>query len=86
MSAPLFLCDDLSGDAKDSCQAQARSMKANMAVALLACGATDEEAQAKYQDLLKYIDVEGGLGQDPQDPVDDRLRAHGPWDLAAPLG
>jgi osmotically-inducible protein OsmY len=33
-------CDDLSGDAKDSCQAQARSMKANMASTTAADGRT----------------------------------------------
>ncbi|WBS01884.1 BON domain-containing protein [Pseudoduganella sp. SL102] len=33
-------CDDLSGDAKDSCQAQARSMKANMAGATAGDGRT----------------------------------------------
>ncbi|WP_338766208.1 BON domain-containing protein [Massilia sp. METH4] len=33
-------CDDLSGDAKDSCQAQARSMKANMAATTAGDGRT----------------------------------------------
>lgn len=32
-----------------------------MSMQTIVTGATDEEAQAKYQDLLKYIDVEGGL-------------------------
>jgi FMN-dependent oxidoreductase (nitrilotriacetate monooxygenase family) len=32
-----------------------------MSMQTIVTGATDEEAQAKYQDLLQYIDVEGGL-------------------------
>lgn len=32
-----------------------------MSMQTVVTGATDEEAQAKYQDLLQYIDVEGGL-------------------------
>lgn len=32
-----------------------------MSMQTIVTGATDEEAQAKYRDLLQYIDVEGGL-------------------------
>ncbi|MDI3329440.1 MAG: LLM class flavin-dependent oxidoreductase [Micrococcus sp.] len=32
-----------------------------MSMQTIVTGATDEEAQAKYQDLLQYIDIEGGL-------------------------
>lgn len=32
-----------------------------MSMQTIVTGATDEEAQAKYEDLLKYIDVTGGL-------------------------